>query len=175
MAANVPARLEVPNQGHITDVPGDAIASSGNAIKVVAPKRKRGRPHGSIDTRPRKKKAGEAQINPLIINTGNPSHEIISDYSYVHESLMGDASKINSIAENKEISINYESASYLMERSTTHIDDVFAYTVAQEIIEHDDIEPRSVEECKQRADWPKWKEAIQAELDSLTKRQVFAQ
>ena len=49
------------------------------------------------------------------------------------------------------------------------------YTVAQGIIEHDDIEPRSVAKCQQRADWPKWKEAIQAELDSLTKRQVFGQ
>ena len=48
-----------------------------------------------------------------------------------------------------------------------------AYSVAQDIIEHDDIEPRFVEECRQRADWPKWKDAIQAELDSLTKRQVF--
>ena len=47
------------------------------------------------------------------------------------------------------------------------------YTVAQGIIEHDDIEPRSVEKCQQRADWPKWKESIQVELDSLTKRQVF--
>ncbi|PRQ50148.1 putative RNA-directed DNA polymerase [Rosa chinensis] len=69
--------------------------------------------------------------------------------------------------------MDYESAYELMERSSIHIDDVFAYTVAQEIIEHDDIEPRSVAECQQRADWPKWKEAIQAELDSLTKRQVF--
>ena len=45
-------------------------------------------------------------------------------------------------------------------------------TVAQEIIEHDD-EPRSVAECQQRAYWPKRKEAIQIELDSLAKRQIF--
>ena len=53
-----------------------------------------------------------------------------------------------------------ESAYELMERSSMYIDDVFAYTVAQEIIEHDDVEPRSVAECQHRADWPKWKEAI---------------
>ena len=46
-------------------------------------------------------------------------------------------------------------------------------TVAQEIIEHEDVEPRSIAECQQRAYWPKRKEAIQAELDSLAKRQVF--
>ncbi|MDD0148479.1 hypothetical protein PSY31_22575, partial [Shigella flexneri] len=63
----------------------------------------------------------------------------------------------------------------MIERSFIHIDDVFAYTVAQEIIEHVDIEPLSVTECQQRADWPKWKESIQVELDSLTKRQVFGQ
>jgi hypothetical protein len=34
--------------------------------------------------------------------------------------------------------------------------------------ENEDHEPQSVEECKQRQDWPKWKDTIQAELDSLT-------
>ncbi|RVW67129.1 Valencene synthase [Vitis vinifera] len=37
----------------------------------------------------------------------------------------------------------------------------------------EDPEPRNVEECRHRNDWPKWKEAIQAELNSLTKREVF--
>ncbi|KAL6190887.1 hypothetical protein ACLB2K_037281 [Fragaria x ananassa] len=60
-----------------------------------------------------------------------------------------------------------------MNRSLTYVDDIFAYFVAHEIIEHDDIEPRSVAECQNGADWPKWKDAIQVELDSLTKRQVF--
>ncbi|KAM1023294.1 hypothetical protein TB2_044070 [Malus domestica] len=44
---------------------------------------------------------------------------------------------------------------------------------ATEIILSDDIEPRSVDECKQRQDWPKWKDAIQAELNSLERRNVF--
>ena len=50
---------------------------------------------------------------------------------------------------------------------------VFAYSVAQEILEHEEVEPRSVAECQRIADWPKWRDAIQAELDSLNKRQVF--
>ena len=37
----------------------------------------------------------------------------------------------------------------------------------------DDFEPKSVDECRQRNDWPKWKEAIQVELKSLEKREVF--
>jgi hypothetical protein len=172
-AANVPARLEVPKQGHNTVGKSVATTHSGSVVEAVAPKRKRGRPLGSVDTRPRKKKESTAQSDPFIINTENPSHEIVSDYSYVHESLLEDAPKSILIPENKEISMNYENVHELMERSSILIDDIFAYTVAHEIIEHDDIEPRSVEECQQRADWPKWKEAIQEELDSLAKRQVF--
>jgi hypothetical protein len=45
--------------------------------------------------------------------------------------------------------------------------------VATEIIISDDVEPHSVDECQRRDDWPKWKQAIQVELDSLTKRKVF--
>ncbi|KAL6328034.1 hypothetical protein AAG906_033301 [Vitis piasezkii] len=37
----------------------------------------------------------------------------------------------------------------------------------------EDPKPRNVEECRHRNDWPKWKEAIQAELNSLTKQKVF--
>ena len=38
---------------------------------------------------------------------------------------------------------------------------------------NDDYEPRSLTECRQRQDWPKWEEAIQAELTSLSKCKVF--
>ena len=30
-----------------------------------------------------------------------------------------------------------------------------------------------MEECRHRNDWPKWKEAIQTQLNSLIKREVF--
>ena len=38
---------------------------------------------------------------------------------------------------------------------------------------NEDPEPRSVIECRNRQDWIKWKDAIQAELNSLNKRNVF--
>ena len=167
-AANMPARLEIPTTGYGATT-GVTTTPSGGVVEAVVPQRKRGRPLGSMDSRPLKK-ASLAQPNPFIINTGNPSHEIISDYSYVHESILEDAPMFEMIPENKEISMDYENAYELMERSSIHIDDVFAYTVAQV---HDDIEPCPAIECQQRAYWPKWKEAIQAELDSLIKRQVF--
>jgi hypothetical protein len=65
------------------------------------------------------------------------------------------------------------------------MDDTFSYAMANEIIKYDNkhirksddnednTEPRTIQECRQRKDWPKWKDAIQAELDSLKKRGVF--
>ena len=37
----------------------------------------------------------------------------------------------------------------------------------------EDPESRNVEERQHRNDWPKWKEVIQAKLNSLTKWEVF--
>ena len=39
--------------------------------------------------------------------------------------------------------------------------------------DNEDHEPKSIKECKQRFDWPKWKEAIKVELKSLESRKVF--
>ena len=39
--------------------------------------------------------------------------------------------------------------------------------------ESKDLEPKSVEECRRRNDWPKLKDAIQTELNCLAKREVF--
>ncbi|KAK9910278.1 hypothetical protein M0R45_034246 [Rubus argutus] len=143
----------------------------GDVAQAVAPPRKRGRPQGSRDTHPRKR-AAKAH-DPLIIDTQNPTHENIPDYGYVQETSLEDAPSLEPIRENVEISINYTSVHGTWDRNSIVVDDVFAYACARELIESDDIEPRSVDECQRRADWPEWKNAIQAELDSLTKRTVF--
>ena len=39
--------------------------------------------------------------------------------------------------------------------------------------DNEDLEPKSVEECRQRDDWPKWKDVIEAKLNSLSKHEVF--
>ena len=36
----------------------------------------------------------------------------------------------------------------------------------------EDLDPY-MEECRHRNDWPKWKEAMQAKLNLLTKQEVF--
>ncbi|KAL6185395.1 hypothetical protein ACLB2K_041529 [Fragaria x ananassa] len=115
--------------------------------------------------------------DPLIINTVNPSHEIASDYSDVQESMLaylGDTSDLMLMLENKEISLKYTDAHGMMERTSTTIDDIFAYSVAHDIINDDEIEPCSIKKCQRRADWPKWKDEIQYELDSPANRQVFS-
>ena len=46
--------------------------------------------------------------------------------------------------------------------------------LAIEIIKQDeDLEPKSIKECRQRYDWPKWNNAIQVELTSLENGKVF--
>ena len=50
---------------------------------------------------------------------------------------------------------------------------MFAFAVATKIILSDNLEPHSVDECKQWQDWPKWKDKIQAELNSLERWNIF--
>ncbi|XP_074356277.1 putative mitochondrial protein AtMg00820 [Apium graveolens] len=61
----------------------------------------------------------------------------------------------------------------LWDRSKVIIDDVFVYSAALDVDINCDPEPQSVDECRRRKDWPKWKDAIQTELNSLRKREVF--
>ena len=45
--------------------------------------------------------------------------------------------------------------------------------MAVDLKEDKDYEPKSIEECRKRNNWPEWKNAIQTELNYLTKRAVF--
>jgi hypothetical protein len=71
----------------------------------------------------------------------------------------------------QEISINYTSSGELCDRTTTVVNLCFSTMVADHL---NDPEPKTMVECKQRSNWIKWKEAIEAELDSLRKREVFS-
>ena len=78
------------------------------------------------------------------------------------------------VHKNEEISINYIQEGKLWDRNTTLIDDAFSFQVAMDIISNDeDHEPQNMNECRRRNDWLKWKEAIQIELKSLVKREIF--
>ena len=59
-------------------------------------------------------------------------------------------------------------------RQNTVVNDIFSYNIVVEIINYnEDPEHRTVEECRYRNDWSKWKDAIQAKLDSLSKLEVL--
>lgn len=69
-----------------------------------------------------------------------------------------------------------------MDRKKTITDNIFLFKVALDIIRSDNVnatksdeesEPQTVEECRCKNDWSMWKWEIQAELDSLAKREVF--
>ena len=54
------------------------------------------------------------------------------------------------------------------------MDNVFAYNVALNLMQDSEsLEPKSIEECRCRCDWLEWQKAIQSELDSLAKREIF--
>ena len=65
--------------------------------------------------------------------------------------------------DNNEISINYTMTGKRCNRTDVVVDNIFAYNVAHNIIhENKDCEPKSIDECCNGKDWPKWKEAVQA-------------
>ncbi|MFS7982058.1 putative RNA-directed DNA polymerase [Helianthus anomalus] len=72
-----------------------------------------------------------------------------------------------------EISTNYVQDSTMWNRNKTRVDDIFAYAIATDVINENDYVPKTLEECMHRNDWPRWQEAINAELNSLEKRHVF--
>ena len=79
-----------------------------------------------------------------------------------------------SVHENCEISVSYIHIGKKWDQNSIVINNIFAFQVAFDIIRNnEDLEARNMKECRHRNDWPKWKEATQAELYSLTKQEVF--
>jgi hypothetical protein len=71
----------------------------------------------------------------------------------------------------EEISINYTSSGKVYDHNTTIADLCFSTIIVENFL--NDLDPKSMAECKKRSDWNKWKEAIEVELNSLKKRKVF--
>jgi hypothetical protein len=69
-----------------------------------------------------------------------------------------------------ENSTNYVETGEVYDRKPTNVDIYFAEKIAKIDL---DPEPKILIECKKLSDWPKWKEALAAELLSLNKRKVF--
>ena len=146
-AANAPARIEIPN-----------IQTGDKVTQESKTRLKRGRPVGSKDKNPRKGKRIQSVLDHEKNVPGDKQNIICSPEE-----------EINDI--NKEISISFGHTN-IDKNETEYTNEMFSYSVACDIM-NDDPEPQSVIECQNRHDWAKWKEAMQAELNSLNKRNVF--
>ncbi|RVW71587.1 Copia protein [Vitis vinifera] len=145
-AANTPARIDVP-VGQLT-----------NESKI---RLKRGRPVGSKDVTPRKRRTQE--------KLGTLEETIkMTDQFKIDKSIALEEAQImplkRYILNKKPLKIHILNEKPLKRHR---------YLKIVRSQNDEDPEPRNVEECRHRNDWPKWKEAIQAELNSLTKREVF--
>lgn len=155
-AVNAPIKLDVPKGDNL-------VANESNA------RLKRGRPIGSKDKNPRKRKG--AKDDDGHIEDGGNLEKPLGKTSDVTESLIP---KETQVPENEEISINYVMSGITWNRDKIDVDEIFACNVALDVMKNEeDHEPKSIEKCRQRDDWPKWKEAIDSELKSLAKREVF--
>ena len=150
-ALNAPSRIDIPETLNESNV-----------------RRKRGRPMGSKDTNPRKKKEQNTtgKVQEVVIN--KIPEEINNNTGNVKKSLEN-----GHVPNEHEISINFVQNGTTWNRNETCVDEIFAYAIASEIINDEVSVPKSIRECRQRKDWQKWQDAIQVELDSLEKRQVF--
>ena len=135
------------------------------------PRLKCGRPIGSKDIIPRKRKSAISMtLDEHITVKPQVDEQVAPAEAPVKELSLNDVP----VHYNEEISINYIHEGRIWDRNTTHINDAFSFQVAINIIRNDeDQEPQNVNECRHRNDWLKWKEAIKTELRSLAKREVL--
>ena len=158
--ANTPARIIVPKRQS-----GDEIANVSKARlkhgrpisskdKVLQKRKGQVKTHGDFNTPEEFGAPEETTFLEQVTDTTKPLDEV-----QVPENIY-----------NHEISINYVSIGKCQNHDEINVDNVFTYAIALEIMKvSEDLEPKSVEECRCRNDWSKWKDAIQAELNCYAK------
>ena len=143
---------------------------------------KRGRPVGVKDKIPQKRKVQEKQV--AIYKEAIPRKQVteIIDLSKTYEKKSPEnkpfeelSPEKDQVLENNEISIHYVHTGEIWDRNKIVVNNIFSYKVALDITRSNANEygPQTVGECQRRNDWPMWKETIQAELNSLSKCEVF--
>ena len=170
-AVNAPSRVEVPNK--TTQPPS---------------KPKRGRARQQEDASRKRPKTGRKKLNSTTVNVSQLlvdghrvdtiEHPQTSSQARATDDagrsedpdalVLGNHDELHGV---QEISINYTSSGELLDRKTTVVNSCFSTMIAGNLLT--DPDPKSMVECQQRSDWNKWKEAIEAELSSLKKREVF--
>ena len=109
------------------------------------PRLKCGRPIGSKDTIPRKRKSVISMTHEENITVKPQVDEQVAPVEApVKELSLNDVPVYN----NEEISINYIHEGRIWNRNSTHINYAFSFQVAMDIIRNDeDQEPQNVNEC----------------------------
>ena len=158
-AFNAPVHIEIP------------IGDSGNAIASTSkPRLKRGRPIISKDSFPRKRKS-----NKLLTHVEYNFDEIAPEEPITIQSAPVQPNTLQGLKEtatrvaitdqlspiNEEISINYMNQGEIWDCRHSLVNNAFSFQVAKGIMQNNDNqEPQIVNECRNRHDWEKWKEAI---------------
>ena len=141
--ANTPARIDVPE--------GQLENESQKRLKC-------GRLFGSKDTTSRKRRTLRHNAN-IEHNAYAKTYVEQGTSEEVHNKEV--ALEKAQVPKNSEISISYVHKGDKWDRNNTVINNIFAFQVALDIIRNDeDPEPQNVEECRNKNDWPKWKEAM---------------
>jgi hypothetical protein len=159
-AANTSAKIEVPV--------GQLINTAANESKA---RLKHGRSIGAKDKIPRKIKSQgneistpeealptkqATKIDPSKLSVQNsPGNKSLEEEPLEEKSPKELPHEEEQVPENNEISINYVSTGEILDRNKIVVDNIFSFKVAIDIIRsNDDIEPKTVEECRRRNDWP---------------------
>ncbi|XP_074337293.1 uncharacterized protein LOC141674488 [Apium graveolens] len=156
-AVNAPIRVEIPTK---KSIPEELIGDS-------KPRQKRGRPIGAKDIVPRKRKligiapevAKVSENTPEVVlppeevqgpevavtklpDVGLPPEENVAP-EVAHAPEVANASTEAKVPENYKISINYVHNAKLLDRGSIEVDDVYAFSVASDIIMNSDPEPQT--------------------------------
>jgi hypothetical protein len=171
-ARNVSERIEVPNKTI------QLLSSSKNGNSMTTPtgatSRKRNRkqresfPKTVNATQP---EVERHQVDPSDLQPTSTVHSItdVGTSECPDGNILGNNEPSDRV---QEISTDYLESGESFDRKATVVDIYFSTSIAENL--QNDPDPKTMAECKRRSDWNKWKEAIDAELASLTKREVFS-
>jgi hypothetical protein len=165
---NVPERVEVPKK----------------TTQIIPPESKRGRGNSQMQDKKQKQVVNEGQFFVDANFVGNqyllerfeliPSPLMCTDFEAWTSNdprsiVLGNHDDLTRV---DEIAINYIETGESYDRSNTKVEIFFSEQIAEVL--RTDPDPKSMAECMKCLDWNKWKEAIETEIASLTKREVFS-
>jgi len=151
-ARNVPERVEVPNKTTQPQFGKKRGRSTSKEQDLIIDKQRHLKDTYCPPT------SSVMRINTEAGTAENPRSIILGNHD---ESLKVD-----------EISINFAETGESYNRKSIIVDIYFSEEIANII--QTDTDPKSMAECKKRSDWDNWKIAIQTEIASLYKREVFS-